>query len=500
MQVEHLLHFPRPHLEPGRDDHVLGAVHEIEPPRLVHEADVAGAQLTIPERRRRLLRLPPVPRNDLRARDHQLANLARQRVESGVGDDANVGVEHRHADRDHPGLGIDGRHGAMRRHVRGRRGFRQPVHRMDPRPGARVPLVENPGRRRRPAGIHLGQRRHVVLAHRLAVEQRDESGDGGHRERGPVPCHEAARLLGVEPVEQDQRAAREQGQAHMADQSGHMEQRRHPEDGVGVGQPDPSLIDGGGEHDVAVGVQGRLRLPRRARRVDHEGGGIAGQLDRFGRLAGVLCHQRDEVRHLEVAHARRSRQHARRFRARRQEIERGRRDRVLHVRRRHGRARHVGVEVVLADQHAAPGVVENLLELPLPQHRIARHDDRAAFPGRQHGHNHLRDVLHVHRNAIAGLGPVLLEGDGQGVGHRVELTRGQRAIEVVHQRGIGSATLQRGPEHLQRGRAAGLDRGRMHAVEVSPRTMKRSSHHDSHFVAPSPSTVATRCVSRISRW
>ncbi len=166
----------------------------------------------------------------------------------------------------------------------------------------------------------------------------------------------------------------------------------------------------------------------------------------------------------------------------------------------HDGARHVGVEIVLADQHAASGVVENLLELPLPQHRVARHDDRTALPGRQHRHEHLRDVLHVHRDTIAGLGSMLLQGDGQAVGHRIELTRGQRAIEIVHQRGIGSATLQRRPEHLQRGGAAGLDRGRTHAVEASPRTMKRSSHHDSHFVAPSSSTVTTRYVDRISRW
>ena len=114
------------------------------------------------------------------------------------------------------------------------------------------------------------------------------------------------------------------------------------------------------------------------------------------------------------------------------------RDRVLRRRWTARRARHVGVQIVLADQDAAAGIVEDLHELALAQHRIARHDDRAALPGGEHRHEHLRDVLHVHRDAIAGLGALLLQRDGQPVRHRVELAGGQRSIEIVHQHGIGS--------------------------------------------------------------
>ena len=266
-----------------------------------------------------------------------------------------------------------------------------------------------------------------------------------------------------------------------------MKQRSQPENRVRLGQADPALVDSGREHDVAVRVQRGFRLPRRARRVHHEGRGIAGDLDGFGHLAGVLGNERDEIRNFQMAAAGGSCQHARRFRARGQKVERRGGDRVGDVGGRHDLARHVGVEIVLADQDAAAGIVEDLHELALAQHRIARHDDRAALPGGQHGHEHLRDVLHVHRDAIAGLGALLLQRDGEGVGHRVELTGGQRSIEVVHQHGIGSLSLQRGPEHVQGCGARRLD---------------GSSGHDS-LTAPSSLTsltVATCRVVPISRW
>jgi hypothetical protein len=66
VQVEHLLDLARPHLEARGDDHVLGAVDQIEPAVLVEEADVAGAQFALAERLGRLLRFLPVGRDDLR--------------------------------------------------------------------------------------------------------------------------------------------------------------------------------------------------------------------------------------------------------------------------------------------------------------------------------------------------------------------------------------------------------------------------------------------------
>jgi hypothetical protein len=98
MLIQHFLDLARPDLEPRGDDHVLGTIDEIKPACLVPEPDVAGAQLAVAQRLGRLLRLLPVARNDLRAGDHQLANLAGPGVVAGIGDDADVGVEHRNAD------------------------------------------------------------------------------------------------------------------------------------------------------------------------------------------------------------------------------------------------------------------------------------------------------------------------------------------------------------------------------------------------------------------
>ena len=74
----------------------------------------------------------------------------------------------------------------------------------------------------------------------------------------------------------------------MADEAGDVKQRSQAENRVRLGQPDPALVDRGREHDVAMRVHRGFRLARRARRVDHEGHVVAGDLDGLGHLAGVL--------------------------------------------------------------------------------------------------------------------------------------------------------------------------------------------------------------------
>jgi hypothetical protein len=126
------------------------------------------------------------------------------------------------------------------------------------------------------------------------------------------------------------------------------------------------------------------------------------------------------------------------------------------------------VKIVLADQHAGAGVSQDLGELALAPHRVARHDRRTALPRRQHGDDRLRDVLQAHRDAIAGLGAALLQGHRQAVRQDVDLIDAERAIEVVDQRlvavlcrrrtNISSAVLLAGssaPDARGRGRAIG---------------------------------------------
>ena len=56
--------------------------------------------------------------------------------------------------------------------------------------------------------------------HRVAVEQRDEGGDGRHRERRPMPLRSSRHASSaIEPVEQDQRTAGQHRQRHVADEA-----------------------------------------------------------------------------------------------------------------------------------------------------------------------------------------------------------------------------------------------------------------------------------------
>ena len=98
---------------------------------------------------------------------------------------------------------------------------------------------------------------------------------------------EPARLVGVEAVEQHERAAGQHRQRDVPDEARHVEERRQAEDRVGAGQADPALVDRGREHDVAVRVHRGLRLAGRARRVDHERDVVARELHRPRRLARV---------------------------------------------------------------------------------------------------------------------------------------------------------------------------------------------------------------------
>jgi len=118
MLVQDALHLPRPHLVAAGDDHVLLAVDDVEPALLVHEPDVTGVQVASGQRVLGLLRLVPVPGDDLRAAGHELAVLAGGDLVALLVDDLHHGVEDRHADRERPGVGVDRRLGAHRHAVR----------------------------------------------------------------------------------------------------------------------------------------------------------------------------------------------------------------------------------------------------------------------------------------------------------------------------------------------------------------------------------------------
>ncbi len=224
--VQHFLYFARPHLEARRDDHVLRAIDEVEPAVLVHEADVAGLQSVGGDGLRRGRRVLPVARDDLRAGDHELADLAWPALRAVFGDDLHVRVEHGHADRHGARVRIDGRDRPVRRHVSGRCRFGQAVHRLDAHAGARMPVVEHGGGRRCAAGVNLLERREVALLELAAVQEGNERGHGGDREGGAVDLDEHAGFRDVEAVEEHERCPGQQRQRDMADEPRHVEQRR----------------------------------------------------------------------------------------------------------------------------------------------------------------------------------------------------------------------------------------------------------------------------------
>ena len=202
-------------------------------------------------------------------------------------------------------------------------------------------------------------------------------------------------------------------------------------------------------------------------------------LDRFGRLAGVLrrpararsATSRCRARAVAPASTRGA------GRVGVQEIERRGGDRVLHVASTAAPPRAtVGVEIVLADQHAAAGVVENLHELPLAQHRIARHDDGAALPGGEHGDRApagcsagtSRCDRRARCRAAAGRRP------GRPTSRRADRRSAtdRSSAPAAHR----LPALQGGPEHVQRGGARRLD-GSSHHDNL---TLFHSFNHRSH--------------------
>ncbi len=82
---QHLLDLGRVDVEPARDDELLLAVDDGEEPVGVHDDDVAGEHVAVVgEHARPTSSQPPVAGEDLRARDGELARLARRHLDGRV--------------------------------------------------------------------------------------------------------------------------------------------------------------------------------------------------------------------------------------------------------------------------------------------------------------------------------------------------------------------------------------------------------------------------------
>ena len=175
----------------------------------------------------------PVARHDLRPGNHQLADFARRGVGAAIGHHPHVGVEHRHADRDRRRCADrpEGRRRAAScasatwlRSARTSAGCGcrcgDASRRARPAVSARrrcTPWSATTGRSASIASL-LSSAMNAVTADTVNVAR----------------CRSVSRhaSLGIEAVEQDQRAAGQHRQRDVADQAGDVEQRRQPEDRV----------------------------------------------------------------------------------------------------------------------------------------------------------------------------------------------------------------------------------------------------------------------------
>src|ERR1035437_10235030 len=197
MAIEHRRALPWPHFVTGRDDHVLLAVHQVEPAVLVHEADVASEQLTTGQAFRGCLWVVPVARDDLRTRSGELTDFADGHFLAHLVEDSNHCVEHWHTHRQRPGVRVHRRLLAQRYGVRRRVCLGQTIDVMDIETGLFHELVGDCRRDRRTPGVDDPERGPVLPGHPLQPREVDEHRDRADGERGAVNVGRCSRIASM---------------------------------------------------------------------------------------------------------------------------------------------------------------------------------------------------------------------------------------------------------------------------------------------------------------
>ena len=243
------------------------------------------------------------------------------------------------------------------------------------------------------------------------------------------------RLDGVEAAAEHHSRRQQGGHGDVGDDPGDVEKRRDAEDHVVGGKLEPLAVALGAEDHVPVGVHSALRRAGRARRVSEERDVVGPKDDGLWACTAAGADELEEVFRLTRPTAIDATQDARRLTP--DEVELGRRDDGSHIRGREHERRHLGIQRLECDEHPCARVLELLAQLLLLEHRVARHDDAADLPRRQHGEEELRLVLKVDRDAIPAAESEIIKGRGERIGHLVDLAERQRRAEVVDQRLIG---------------------------------------------------------------
>lgn len=451
MGVEDVLDLPGPDLEAGGVDHVLLAVHDVQPARAVHEADVPGAQLPVREGRLGGLGQIPVAGDDLRSAYGYLALFAEGDVVAVLVDDPDDGVGSGDTDGQGPRDGVDGRLVLRRHGGAGRGALGESVAVAYVRAEALAELLDQRGRQRRTA-----RRDHLeggeVLPRRTRVRgQRHEGGRRAHGVGGAVLGEGLQDEARLEAVGEDQGARVGDTGGELAHHAGDVEERGEREVrralGDGVAGPLPFGVD----HDVAVGVHGPLGGAARPGGVADQGGVRSGEFPALGSgqtTAGHL-HQiggplpragRGEP--LEAEHARV---------VGRLEVELAGGDGDPHA----GRGLRGGPQIgrpgtVGADQRAHSRVLQYVADLAGLVHRVERDDGRAGLPRPEEREHEVRGVLEHDRDPVTAFEPLGGEVPRDGVGQRVHVAVGEAPVEV------GERGVLRGPSD---GRPEGVHQG-----------------------------------------
>jgi hypothetical protein len=458
MLVQHVLDLTWPDLVAADVDLVLLPVDDVEPARLVHVADVAGVQRATRQRRLRLGRLVPVPRDHLRAAGHQLADLARWQITAIIGDDPHDGVVHRDADRQRARGLVDRRLRAERHRVRGRGGLGQAVDVVDVVAERGLERLDRAGRDRRAARVDLDQAGQGVPVGIRHVHQGDEDGDRTDGEGSPFGLDGLDGQRRVEPVQQHQRRPGQQADGHVPDQPGDVEQRGHAEDHVARSDADPVPVGLGVEHHVAVRGHGAFRWPGGTRGVGQEGHVLRAEPHGRRPLTGEPVHELQQIQGPFAADPLDPGEHARVIPGLEVQFRGG--DDGLHVGARDDLGRHVPVQALQGDQDPGAGILEQQLQLPFPVHRVDRDRDAPSLPGAELSDHELGHVLQVQGHPVASLEAFREQGRRERIGERVQLGEGDPAVEVTDRVRVRLAR-RGGAEHSHRVVILDADPGRL---------------------------------------
>ena len=270
MPAEDLLDLDRVHVLPARDDHVRRAVEQPEVVLGVEVPDVAHPVPAAGERGLRRRLVLPVATGDVRAADHDLADLtgrARSTARRRATSTATPTTGWPHDPRWPPSsvAFLVGEAGHDRRRLR------RPVVLGELDIGERLVGPADQRRRDRRTGVpEQAQRRHAPRTRRLLVDERGEHRRHGHGDGDTAALDRVEARCRLEAGEHDERAPEPDEGQHGCGPGDVEERRRGEEHVVGPQPTGDRLVQRVGD-EVAVAEHDALGSAGRTAREVHDG-------------------------------------------------------------------------------------------------------------------------------------------------------------------------------------------------------------------------------------